>query len=72
MVPGAQPEAMVLFEGALPNVEIMQRIKEVMEAMRDMMGVILDFVYLVLGLPVMRLDTCFSEFVSFSFFCPSP
>jgi hypothetical protein len=43
-----------------------------MEAVRDMAGVILDFVYPVPRHPMMRLDTGFIEFVSFSFFCPSP
>jgi hypothetical protein len=38
----------------------------------DMARVVLDFVYLVLGHPVMRPDASFVQFISFSFFCPSP
>jgi hypothetical protein len=45
MAPGAPLERTVLTEGALPNAEIAQRIKEAMEATRDVTGVILDFVY---------------------------
>jgi hypothetical protein len=35
-------------------------------------GVVLDFLYLVSGHTVTRLDASFVEFVSFSFFGPSP
>jgi hypothetical protein len=72
MAPDAPLEGTVLAEGALPNAKIVQRIKEVMEAVWDMAGVILNFVYPVLGNPVMRPDASFVEFISFSFFCPSP
>ena len=43
-----------LTEGTLPNSEIAQRIKEAMEPLRDDAGAALDFVYLVLGHPLMR------------------
>ena len=46
-------DRMTLAEGTLPNSEIAQRIKEVMEPLRDDAGAALDFVYLVLGHPSM-------------------
>jgi hypothetical protein len=58
--------------GKLPNAKIAQHIKEAMEAARDASRVVLDFVYPVSGHPVTRPDAGFIEFVSFSFFCPSP
>jgi hypothetical protein len=72
MVPGPPLEGTMLAEGALPSAEIAQRIKEAMEAAWDIARAILDFVYLVPGHPMMRPDTGFVEFVSFSFLCPSP
>jgi hypothetical protein len=72
MVPGAPLEGTMLAEGALPSAEIVQRIKEAIKAAWDIPRAILDFVYPVPGHPMMRPDTGFVEFVSFSFLCPSP
>jgi hypothetical protein len=72
MAPSVPLEGTVLAEEALPNAEIAQRIKEAMEAARDAAGVVLDFLYPVSGHPMTRLDVGFVEFISFSFFGPSP
>jgi predicted TIM-barrel enzyme len=72
MALGASLEGTVLTEGAFSSAKIAQCIKEATKAMRDTVGVVLDFMYLVLGHPVMRPDTGFVKFVCFSFFCPSP
>ena len=45
MVPEASFVGTALTEGMLPNFEIAQRIKEVMEPLRDDVGAALDFVY---------------------------
>jgi hypothetical protein len=71
MALSASLEGTVLAEGAFPNAKITQHIKEATEATWDTARVILDFVYLVLGHPVMRPDAGFIKFISFSFFCPS-
>ena len=44
----------MLAEGALPNFEIVQYIKEAMELSWDDVGAPLDFIYPVLGHPLMR------------------
>ena len=51
MVPGASLDGMALVEGALSPSEVAQCIKEAMEPSRDDIGVVLEFVYLVLGHP---------------------
>ena len=53
MAPEASFDGTTLAEGALPNSEIMQRIKEAMEPLRDDAGAPLDFIYLVPGHPPM-------------------
>jgi hypothetical protein len=45
MVPVAQLEGTVLAEGPLADLEIAQRLKEVMDALKDSSGAIIDFVY---------------------------
>ena len=45
MAPEALFDGTTLTEGTLPNSEITQRIKEVMEPLRDDVGAALDFVY---------------------------
>ena len=52
MAPEASFDGTMLAEGALPNSEITQRIKEAMEPLRDDAGAPLDFIYLVPGHPV--------------------
>ena len=56
---------MVLVDEVLPPSEVAQRIKEAMEPSKDTAGVVLDFVFPVLGLPPMRLELGFIDFVSF-------
>ena len=56
-----------LAEGTLPNSEIPQHIKEVMEPLRDDMGAALDLVYPVLGHPLMRSELGYVVFISFPF-----
>ena len=67
MVPKASFDRTVLTEGMLPNSEIAQHIKEVMEPLQDDAGAALDFIYLVLGHPPMRPG--YVVFVSFPFSC---
>ena len=69
MASKASFDGTTLAKGALPNSEIMQCIKEVMEPLKDDMGATLDFVYLVPGHPPMRLEPGYVVFVSFPFFC---
>ena len=65
MAPEALFDGMMLTDGALPNSEIMQRIKEAMELSRDDTGAPLNFVYPVLGHPPMRPQPGHVVFVSF-------
>ena len=65
----ASRDRTVLAQGALPNSEIMQRIKEAMEPLWDDTGATLDFVYLVLRHPLMRPELGYVVFVSFPFSC---
>ena len=58
-----------LVERALPNSEIAQRIKEVMEPLWDNAGAALDFVYSVPRHPLMRPEPGYVVFVSFPFSC---
>jgi hypothetical protein len=53
MVPGVSFEGTVLVDEVLPPSEVAQHIKEVMEPLKDSVGVILDHVYLVPGHPPM-------------------
>ena len=69
MAPKASFDETVLTEGVLPNSEITQRIKEVMEPLRDDAGATLNFVYPVSGHPPMRLVPGYVVFVSFPFSC---
>ena len=69
MAPEASFDGTTLAEGALPNSEIMQRIKEAMEPLWDDAGATLDFVYPVLGHPLMWPELGYIVFVSFSFSC---
>ena len=65
----ASRDRTVLAQGALPNSEIMQRIKEAMEPLWDDAGAALDFVYPVPGHPPMRSERGYVVFVSFPFSC---
>ena len=69
MAPEASFDGTALAEGTLPNSEIVQRIKEAMEPLRDDAGAALDFVYPVLGHPSMRPEPGYVVFVSFPFSC---
>ena len=69
MVPRASLEGTVLVDKALPPSEVAQRIKEAMEPSKDTAGVILDYVYPVLGHPPMRPKPGFIDFVSSLFPC---
>ena len=65
MAPGASFEGMVLVDEALHPSKVAQRIKEAMEPSKDTIGVLLDFVFLVLGHPPMRPEPGFIDFISF-------
>ena len=65
MAPGASFEGTVLVDEMLPPSKVAQRIKEAMEPSKDTAGVVLDFVFPVLGHPPMRLEPGFIDFVSF-------
>ena len=69
MAPEALFDGTALAEGTLPNSKIVQRIKEVMEPLRDDAGAALDFVYPVPGHPSMLLEPGYVVFVSFPFSC---
>ena len=69
MVPKVSFDGTTLTEGMLPNSEIVQRIKEAMEPLRDDVGATLDFIYLVPGHPLMRLEPGYVILVSFPFSC---
>ena len=69
MAPEAPFDGTALAEGTLPNSEITQRIKEVMEPLWDDMGATLDFVYPVAGHPPMRPKPGYVVFVTFPFSC---
>ena len=78
MAPGASFEGTVLVDEALPPSKVAHHINEAMEPSKDTAGVILDFVFLVMGHPLMRPESGFIDFVSFhspySFLleCPTP
>ena len=55
--------------GMLPNSEIAQCIKEVMEPLWDNAGAALDFDYPVSGHPPMRPEPGYVVFISFPFSC---
>ena len=69
MVPEASFDGTMLAEGTLPNSEIVQCIKEVMELLRDDAGAAVDFVYLVPGHPSMWPEPGHVIIVSFPFSC---
>ena len=69
MAPEASFDETALAEGALPNTEIAQRIKEAMEPSWDNMGAPLNFVYPVPGHPPMRPESGWIDFVSPIFPC---
>ena len=71
MAPEASFDRASLTEGMLPNTEITQRIKEVMEPLWDDIGVVLDFVYPMPGHPVMWPEPGYIVFISFPFSCLS-
>ena len=68
MAPEASFDGTALAEGTLPNFEIVQRIKEVMEPLRDYTGATLDFIYSVSGHPPMLPEPGYVVFVSFPFY----
>ena len=65
MVPGASFKGTVLANEALSPSKVVQRIKEAMEPLKDIAGVVLDFVFLVPGHPPMWPKPGFIDFVSF-------
>ena len=67
MAPEASFDETAIAEGALPNSEIAQRIKEAMEPLWDDAGAPLDFVFLVPGHPPMRPKLGHVVFVSLPF-----
>ena len=69
MVPKASFDRTALAEGTLPNFEIVQRIKEAMEPLCDNTGGPLNFIYPMLGHPLMQLEPRHVIFVSFLFSC---
>ena len=69
MVPGASFKRTVLSDEALPPSKVAEIIKEVMEPMKDSRGAVLDFVYLVLGHPPMRLEPGFVDFITLFSLC---
>ena len=69
MAPEASFDETTLAEGALSHSEVVQRIKEAMEPSRDDTGTPLDFVYSVLGHPLMRLELGYVILVSFLSSC---
>ena len=69
MVPRASLDGMALVDEVLPPSKVAQRIKEVMEPLKDSAGIVLDFVYPVLGHPLMRLKLGFIDFISSLFSC---
>ena len=71
MVPEASFEGTALIDEVLPPSKVAQRIKEAMEPIKDSVGAILDFVYLVPGHPPMRPEPGFVDFVSFLSPCSS-
>ena len=69
MAPKVSFDGTALADGMLPNSEIAQRIKEVMEPLWDNAGAALDFVYSVPRHPLMRPEPGYVVFVSFPFSC---
>ena len=67
--PEASFDGTTLAEGALPNFDIAQQIKEAMEPSWDDAGAPLDFIYPVLGHPLMRSKLGYIVFISFPFPC---
>jgi hypothetical protein len=65
MVPVAQLEGMVLAEGPLTDSEIAQHLKEAMDAPKDSLGAIINFVYPVPRHSPMRPKPSFIRFVSY-------
>ena len=70
MAPEALFDGTTLTEGMLPNSKITQRIKEAMEPLWDDMGATLNFIYPVLGHPLMWLEPVYVVLISFPFSCP--
>ena len=64
MAPGASLDGTALAEGALSPSKVAQRIKEVVEPLKDGAGAALDFVYPVPGHPPMRSESGYIDFVS--------
>ena len=69
MAPEASFDETVLTEGALPNSEIVQRIKEAMELSWEDAGAPLDFVYPMLGHPPMWSEPGHVVFISLTLSC---
>ena len=65
----ASLDGMAFAEGMLPIFEIVQRIKEAMEPLRDDAGAALDFIYPVPGHPPMQPEPGYVIFVGFPFSC---
>ena len=69
MAPEVALDGTALTEGALSPSEVAQRIKEAMEPSQDNASTILDFVYPVLGHPLMRPELGYIVFISFLSSC---
>ena len=69
IAPEVSFDGTTLTEGTLPNSEITQRIKEVVGPLQDDAGAALDFIYPVLGHPLMRPKLGYVVFISFPFSC---
>ena len=69
MAPEASLNGTALAERALPNSEIVQRIKEAMELSWDDVGAPLDFIHPLLGHPLMWPEPGNFVFVSLPFSC---
>ena len=69
MAPEASFDETVIADGALPHSEVAQCIKEAMEPSWDDAGPPLDFIYPVLGHPLMQPEPGHFVFISFPFLC---
>ena len=69
MAPNASFDVTALAKGALSNSEIAQHIREAMEPSWDDTGTPIDFIYPMLGHPLMRPEPGHVVFVSFPFSC---
>ena len=64
MAPEVALDGTTLTEGAFSPSKVAQRIKEAMDPSKDNTDVVLEFVYPVLGNPLMRSEPGFIDFIS--------